>query len=50
MVWVNTATSVHHDEGDRRYGRAKEDKYTTEKDALAVGYRASKQKASSEKP
>ena len=46
MVWVNTATKVYHYEGDRRYGRAKEGKYTTEKDAIAAGYRASKQKAS----
>ncbi len=44
MVWVNTATKVYHYEGDRWYGRTKEGKYMTEKEAVAAGYRASKQK------
>jgi DNA uptake protein ComE-like DNA-binding protein len=49
MVWVNTATGVYHSEGDRWYGRTKEGKYMSEKDALAAGYRASKQKGEGEK-
>jgi len=49
MVWVNTATGVYHLEGDRWYGRTKEGKYMSEKDAIAAGYRASKQKAEGEK-
>jgi len=44
MVWVNTSTKVYHYEGDRWYGRTKEGKYMTEKEAVAAGYRASKQK------
>jgi DNA uptake protein ComE-like DNA-binding protein len=49
MVWVNTATKVYHYEGDRWYGRTKEGKYMSEKDAIAAGYRASKQKSEAEK-
>lgn len=49
MVWVNTSTGVYHYEGDRWYGRTKEGKYMSEKDAIAAGYRASKQKAEGEK-
>jgi len=49
MVWVNTATRVYHYEGDRWYGRTKEGKYMTEQDAIAAGYRASKQKVPGEK-
>lgn len=43
MVWVNTATKVYHYEGDRWYGTTKEGKFMTEADAIAAGYRASKQ-------
>ena len=49
MVWVNTATKVYHYEGDHWYGRTKEGKYMTEQEAIAAGFRASKQKVSGEK-
>jgi len=49
MVWVNTATKVFHYQGDPWYGRTKEGKYMTEQEAIAAGYRASKQKISNEK-
>jgi hypothetical protein len=44
MVWVNTETKVYHREGDRWYGKTKHGKYMTEPDAIAAGYRASKEK------
>ena len=44
MVWVNTETKVYHREGDRWYGKTKHGKYMTESDAIAAGYRASKEK------
>jgi len=44
MVWVNTETKVFHREGDRWYGKTKHGKYMTEADALAAGFRESKEK------
>jgi len=44
MVWVNTETKVFHREGDRWYGKTKHGKYLTEADAIAAGYRESKEK------
>ena len=49
MVWVNTSTKVYHFDGDPWYGRTKQGKYMTEQEAIAAGYRASKQKISNEK-
>jgi DNA uptake protein ComE-like DNA-binding protein len=43
MVWVNLDTKVFHREGDRWYGNTKHGQYMTESDALAAGYRESKQ-------
>jgi len=45
MVWVNTSTKVFHREGDPWYGKTKHGKFMTEADALAAGYRESKEGA-----
>ncbi len=36
-VWVNTKSNVYHCPSDRFYGRTKNGKYMTEKDAKAAG-------------
>jgi Helix-hairpin-helix motif len=46
MVWVNPKTKVFHRQGDRWYGRTKSGEYMTEADAIAAGYRESKEKPS----
>jgi hypothetical protein len=46
MVWVNPKTKVFHRQGDRWYGKTKNGKYMTEADAVAAGYRESKEKSS----
>jgi DNA uptake protein ComE-like DNA-binding protein len=50
MVWVNTDTKVYHREGDRYYGNTKHGKYMTEADAIAAGYRATKQPEKKQNP
>jgi hypothetical protein len=43
MVWANPDSKIYHVEGDRWYGKTKQGKYMTEADAIAAGYRKSKQ-------
>jgi hypothetical protein len=42
QVWVNTATGVYHYPGTRWYGKTKQGKFMSEKDAIAQGYRAAR--------
>lgn len=42
-VWVNTETGVYH-KGGRWFGATKRGKFMTEQEAIAAGYRASKEK------
>jgi competence protein ComEA len=43
MVWVNLESKVFHLEGDRWYGKTKRGKFMMEADAIAAGYRESKE-------
>jgi len=43
MVWANPDSKVYHYEGDRWYGKTKKGQYMTEADAIAAGFRASKE-------
>ena len=42
QVWVNLDSKIYHYQGDRFYGKTKNGKYMTEKEAVQAGYRASK--------
>ena len=42
QVWVNTATGIYHYPGTRWYGKTKQGKFMSEKDARSRGYRAAR--------
>ena len=44
MVWVRTGSNVYHEPGDKWYGKTKDGRYMSEKDALAAGLRPSKER------
>ena len=44
MVWVNLSSKIYHYPGDEWYGKTKSGKFMTEQDAIAAGYRASREK------
>lgn len=46
MVWVNTKSHVYHQPDSRYYGKTKEGKYLSEKDAIAEGDKAHVEKKS----
>ncbi len=50
MVWVNTKSHVYHDSTSRWYGKTKTGKYMTEKDAIAEGDKAHKEKEKTKTP
>lgn len=41
IVWVDIASGIYYQKGDRWYGRTKRGAYTCEKEALKAGNRAS---------
>lgn len=47
-VWANTQTKIFHCAGSRHYGNTKQGQYMSEKEALAQGFRAAKDKACSQ--
>jgi hypothetical protein len=44
MVWVSPGSKVYHEPGDKWYGKTKGGRYMTEADAIAAGYRVSKER------
>ena len=42
QFWVNTAAGIYHYAGTRWYGNTKQEKFMSEKDAIAQGYRAAR--------
>lgn len=44
MVWVSPGSKVYHSPGDKWYGKTKNGKYMKESDAIAAGYRSSKER------